>query len=176
MTSLCLKALCVLGSTAVVSALASSAAAATGGEVESGSKGLVGGVLLGAEAVDLGLALGGVRSSWPYWAFGAVGAAGGGWLGYTVDQSASPTGSMLLLAGGVALVIPTVILSLDATSYHPPESARALPGALVGLQPGALRVGLPMPEVRPLYTAQERATHGLPQRAEVRVPVLSGSF
>ncbi len=86
-------------------------------------KGIVGGALLGAEVVDLTIGIIGVNRGWPYLVFGAVGAVGGGVGGYFIEQETrkSPEVALYMLAGGMALVIPTVIVSLNATMYKPPE-------------------------------------------------------
>lgn len=87
------------------------------------AKGVVGGALLGAEVVDLTLGIIGVNRGWPYLVFGALGAAGGGVGGYFIEQETrnTPEVALYMLAGGMALVIPTVIVSLNATMYKPPE-------------------------------------------------------
>jgi hypothetical protein len=99
-------------------------AARAEGTVTSTGKGIVGGTLLGGEVVDLTLAAVGVQRGWPYLVFGAVGAAGGGAGGYYLEGSASPSASIYMLAGGMALFIPTLVASLSASSYHPPETDR----------------------------------------------------
>lgn len=87
------------------------------------AKGVVGGALLGAEVVDLTIGIIGVDRAWPYIVFGAAGAVGGGIGGYFVEQETrdTPEAALYMLAGGMALVIPTVIVSLNATMYKPPE-------------------------------------------------------
>ncbi|HVY44858.1 MAG TPA: hypothetical protein VHB21_03225 [Minicystis sp.] len=91
-------------------------------------KGTVGGALLGGEVVCLTLAAVGVEKGWPYWVFGGVGAVGGGIGGFVVDKTgndakpASAEPSLYMLAGGMVLFIPTLVASLNATSYHPPET------------------------------------------------------
>lgn len=86
-------------------------------------KGIVGGALLGAEVVDLTIGIIGINRAWPYIVFGAVGAVGGGVGGYFIEQETreTPEAALYMLAGGMALVIPTVIVSLNATMYKPPE-------------------------------------------------------
>jgi hypothetical protein len=49
-----------------------------------------------------------------------VGAAGGAVAGHFIEQDASPRVSMLLLAGGLTLAIPTTVAVLSATAYEPP--------------------------------------------------------
>jgi hypothetical protein len=110
-------------------------------------KGTVGGALLGGEVVCLTLAAVGVEKGWPYWVFGGVGMVGGGIGGAVLDISlnksatsgGTPTSgaepSLYLLAGGMVLVIPTLVASLNATAYHPPETETAEP--LKGQEPAA---------------------------------------
>jgi hypothetical protein len=87
-------------------------------------KGIAGGALLGGEVVTITEAIIGVRAGWAYLVGGLAGAAAGGIGGYFVEQSTS-NGQvpMYMLAGGLALVIPAVVLSLDATRYRPEEGA-----------------------------------------------------
>jgi hypothetical protein len=93
-------------------------------EVSPDGKGIVGGGLLGAEAVTIVESLVGVRSGWGYLIGGVLGAGGGAVGGYFVEQNSSDgKAPMYMLAGGLALVIPAVVLSLDATRYRPEEGA-----------------------------------------------------
>src|SRR5262249_59890793 len=89
-------------------------------------KGIVGGALLGAEVVDMTMGVIGVEKGWPYFVFGGLGAVGGGIGGYFVEQNAPTEASLYMLAGGMALVIPTLVLSLNATKYRPPESEQQI--------------------------------------------------
>jgi hypothetical protein len=85
-------------------------------------KGIVGGGLLGAEVVTITEALVGVRSGWAYLLGGVLGAGAGAVGGYFVEQNVTDGQvPMYMLAGGLALVIPAVVLSLDATRYRPEE-------------------------------------------------------
>jgi len=84
------------------------------------AKGTIGGALLGAELVLAIEAAAGVQSPWAYLGGGLAGAAAGGVGGYFVEQEASPRVSMLMLAGGLTLAIPTTVLVLSATAYEPP--------------------------------------------------------
>jgi len=213
-------------------------------EVSPDGKGIAGGALLGAEVVTITESLAGVRAGWAYGVFGGVGAVAGGVGGYFVERSSSDgQGAVYLLAGGMALIIPAVVLTLNATRYHPSDSATedkpppgipADPGspsgsavtgpsvvappppstAPAGASPPAtgvpsssltptsvpgspssgpsapprslvdlgiaketsLRFGLPVPEMRPMYSAAEQKTYGLPQYAELRMPVFRLSF
>jgi len=115
-------------------------AQAQGGPVQTWGKGTAGGALLGAEIIIIPLGAAGVNRGWPYFVFGAIGMAGGAVGGYFVDQKfhtsvdamgntvggpAEP--SMFMLAGGLALIIPAIILPLNANVYRPPDTDRNEP-------------------------------------------------
>jgi hypothetical protein len=101
--------------------LAPASASAIGEEDASGNlKGTIGGGLLGAELVLAIEAAVGVQNPWLYVVGGVVGAGGGAVGGYFIEQDASPRASMLLLAGGLTLAIPTTVAVLSATAYEPP--------------------------------------------------------
>jgi hypothetical protein len=85
-------------------------------------KGIAGGALLGGELVVTVEALFGVKSPWPYVIGGVLGAGAGGVGGYFIEQSAEPRVSLYMLAAGMAFLIPATIVTLNATSYHPPEN------------------------------------------------------
>src|SRR5262245_36109165 len=89
------------------------------GPVTPTAKGIVGGALLGGEVVCLTMGIVGVEAGWPYFVFGGLGAAGGGIGGYFVEQEAPTEVSLYMLAGGMALVIPTIVVALNATAYKP---------------------------------------------------------
>lgn len=84
-------------------------------------KGIVGGALLGAELVLAVEAAADVQSPWAYLGGGLAGAAGGAVGGYFIEKDApNARASMLLLAGGLTLAIPTTVAVLAATAYEPP--------------------------------------------------------
>jgi hypothetical protein len=90
-------------------------------EVPATGKGIVGGALLGGEVVMLVEAAFGVKSGWVYVLSGVLGAGAGGFGGWQIEQNADSKVSVYMLAGGMALVIPTTVAVLQATSYSPPE-------------------------------------------------------
>jgi hypothetical protein len=197
-------------------------------EVSPDGKGVVGGALLGAEVVTITEALAGAKPAWAYIVGGVVGAAGGGIGGHFVENGSSDGKvPMYMLAGGLALIIPAVVLVLNATRYQPEEGATednvptgpaAEPGAVGGsvvsapnvpppppssappsppLPPpaaappaptpppqslfdvhgGSLRFGVPVPDVRPVYTVAEQRSYGLLHaETEVRMPMLHMTF
>ncbi|HET7544676.1 MAG TPA: hypothetical protein VFK05_32630 [Polyangiaceae bacterium] len=91
-------------------------------EVSPTGKGIVGGALLGSEIVLATEAAFKVKPAWAYLVGGVGGAAAGGVGGYFIEQNASGKTTMLMLAGGMAFIIPTTVLVLSATAYEPPAS------------------------------------------------------
>jgi hypothetical protein len=91
-------------------------------EVSTSGKGIVGGTLLGAEVVLATEAAFKVQPTWAYVVGGLAGGAAGGVGGYFIEQNASAETTMLVLAGGMALAIPTTVAVLSATAYEPPAS------------------------------------------------------
>jgi hypothetical protein len=76
--------------------------------------------LLGAEAVLLTEAAFKLKPAWAYLVGGGAGAVAGGVGGYFVEQTGSARASIFLLAGGMALAIPTTVAVLSASAYEPP--------------------------------------------------------
>lgn len=104
-----------------VSLISSTASADVGKSQASGKpKGTIGCALLGGELVVTAEAAAGVRNGWAYAGGAVLGAAGGGVGGYFLEKSASPRASLLLLAGGMTLVIPSIVFALSRTAYQPP--------------------------------------------------------
>lgn len=94
------------------------------GAVSGTAKGIVGGAFLGAEVVMMPMGIAGLKPWWPYVVFGSVGAVGGAVGGWAVEQADPPAEAPLyMLAGGLALVIPTLVLTLNATTRDDFEEA-----------------------------------------------------
>ncbi len=91
-------------------------------EVSTTGKGVVGGTLLGAEAVLAVESAFKVQPTWAYVVGGLGGGAAGGIGGYFIEQNASPRTTLFMLAGGMALAIPVTVAVLSATAYEPPAS------------------------------------------------------
>ncbi|HXX69522.1 MAG TPA: hypothetical protein VEK07_20225 [Polyangiaceae bacterium] len=170
-------------------------------------KGIVGGGLLGAEVVTITEALAGVRQGWAYGLGAVLGAAGGATGGFFVEQASSDgRAPVYMLVGGLALVIPAIVLSLNATRYVPEEGATedrapigpvpepgapggsivapppptpaptappvaptppppssapsTPPQSLLDVHEGSLRVGVPVPDVRPVFSVAEQRLFG----------------
>lgn len=186
-------------------------------DVSPTGKGIVGGGLLGAEVVTMVEAIAGVRPGWAYAVGAIVGAGGGAVGGYFVEQGSSDgKAPMYMLAGGLALIIPSVVLTLNATRYLPEEGATedaaptgpaaepGVPGGSVGgsapaaapspapapapaaapaapqsmfdLSPKELRIGVPAPEVRPVFTVADQRQYGMGAATELRLPVVHVAF
>jgi hypothetical protein len=138
-------------------------------------KGVAGGVLLGAETVCLTEAAFGLQPTWLYGVGALAGAGAGVWVGYHLAGSSSPKPSSFLLAGGIALVIPTLIGIITATHFQPPETYREEQQpedepALEG------RLELPTLSVAPSFSQQEIAEFGVAQVTEIHLSLLRGVF
>jgi hypothetical protein len=212
---------------------ASMASAQTEATVSPDGKGIVGGALLGAEVGTIVESIAGVHSPWVYVVTDLVLGIGGGIGGWEVEQQVENHGwdvrvPVFMLAGGLGLIIPAVVLTLNATRYQPSENASedhaptnapvANPGApggsIVGPSPAApsstpspaayppspnnggatpppptpppqslfdvngdgMRLGLPVPQVRPMFSANEMRQYGLTQQTEVRMSLLKIAF
>jgi hypothetical protein len=175
-------------------------------DVSPTGKGIVGGALLGAEAVTATEAALHLKPTWAYLVGGGAGAAAGGVGGYFLEKHATSKTNMLVLAAGMLLVIPTTVAILSATAYEPPRDytedqgptnqpvadpavpeqpdiapsetppAASSAPSLVGVTSSELHWGLPAIEVFDMYTARERQQFGMKQQTEVRVPLLSVLF
>ena len=153
----------ILGATVVAAPLRDARA----DEVSSTGKGITGGALLGAEVPVMIESIAGVHSGWVFFITAVVGAGGGGLGGYEVEKGSSDgMAPMYMLAGGLALVIPAVVLTLNATRYQPEEGATedrtpgpaAEPGAPGGSSitstPGAAPTPPPPPPPAPAPAPQ----------------------
>jgi hypothetical protein len=175
-------------------------AAPVSAEPSPSGRGIAGGALLGAEIAVFGEAIAGLESPWLYWAGAGLGAAGGGLGGYYVESSGAPRTSFYMLAGGMALSIPAMIVYLDATN----EARNSLPVEPGGpdyddepldeldeafLRPlpkrrlnapvdwqGGWRLQPPSVVISPTFTPFETAVFGLPSATQVMFPVVAGAF
>lgn len=93
--------------------------AAQGSKASGKAKGIVGGALLGGEVTLLIEAAADVKPAWAYIVGGVAGAAAGGVGGFFVEDH-SAEAAVYMLAGGMALVIPTTVAVLSTTAYEPP--------------------------------------------------------
>lgn len=162
------------------------------GPVTATGKGIAGLALIGGSVTATTMGIVGVGQTWPYLVFPPLVAVGGGIGGYFMESAAPVEVSTYMLGIGMALVIPTVIVSLNATAYKTPddypndpskknpasEAPRAafVPQSLVGFDRGRLAIGLPPVQVRNAYTIDEMAKFGVNQAREIHVPLVRATF
>jgi hypothetical protein len=197
-------------------------------------KGIVGGALLGAEVGTIIESIAGVHSPWIYIVTDIVLAGGGAVGGWEVEQTSSDgRAPVFMLAGGIGLIIPAVVLTLNATRYRPSENAsedhaptnspaanpgtpggsviaptssppppppasappgpsgnpapgtsgtsgehpaREVHASLVDVTNTGLHLGVPVPEIRPVFSASELRQYGFSQQTEVRMPIVKVTF
>lgn len=106
-------------------ALATLVATGARAEEDPAGRGVVGGALVGAELAVIGEALFGVEPGWAYFVGGAIGAGAGAYAGHVVEREATHEVSLVLLAAGVGLVIPTLVWVGNARQPTPPPTDRA---------------------------------------------------
>ncbi|HKY36074.1 MAG TPA: hypothetical protein VJN18_09055 [Polyangiaceae bacterium] len=114
------RILASLASLAALTLTPLAAYAAGVAETSPTGKGIAGGALLGAELVLVTEAAFDVQPAWAYIVGGLAGGAAGGVGGYFVEQEGDARVPMLMLAGGLAFAIPTVVAVAVATHYEPP--------------------------------------------------------
>jgi hypothetical protein len=142
------------------------------------AKGTVGGAMLGAEIVLLTESALRLDEGWMYLVGGAAGGAGGAYLGYRIGDGSSNKAPAFLLAGGVALIIPTIMGVLTATQYALPDSFRTeddADGARV-IDETSARFSLPNVGLAQAFSRDELALFGVRQVSEVHVMLLRGVF
>ncbi len=99
-------------------------------QVPADFKGIVGLGLIGAELGMVIPAIAGVDATWAYLVFPAVGAIGGGVAGYFLLENNDQTDlSIAMLGVGMALVIPSAVLTLSLTAYDPEDEAPVVEAA-----------------------------------------------
>jgi hypothetical protein len=108
-----------LTATAAAVALVAWPAAAAADEEPNGH-GIVGGALVGAELTLIGEAIFAVEPTWAYVVGGVVGGIAGGYAGSLAEQRAEREVSLVLLAAGVGLLIPTAVWVGNARQPRPP--------------------------------------------------------
>jgi hypothetical protein len=162
------------------------------GPVTASGKGIAGMAIIGGSATAMTMGIIGVDKRWAYLVFPPAVAIGAGIGGYFMEDAAPVEVSTYLLGAGMALIIPTIIVSLNATVYKVPDEypndpskktpaaepprTGYIPHSLVDLNRGSLAVGLPPLQVRNAFTTDEMAKFGVAQAREVHVPLFHASF
>jgi hypothetical protein len=160
-----------IGVAAVLLAIASSSRGALAADKDV-VKGVVGGSLLGAETVLLTESALRLRPGWVYLVGGTAGGALGAYIGYEICDDSSNKPPSFLLAGGIALVIPTIMGVLTATQYAPPESFHEA----AGLRSDGARVDVPGVRLAQAFSRDELARFRVRQATELHLDVLRGVF
>ncbi|MCA9581537.1 MAG: hypothetical protein KC416_07060 [Myxococcales bacterium] len=174
-----------LGAVTPSEASAQAAVASPKTDLDSNIQGLVGLGLVGAELGMVVPAAFGLDGIWTWLVFPVALGAGGAVAGpFLIDQNNEVGAGVGVLVGGMALLVPSLVLTLALTAYDPDEDGRIEkeeiptayrgPGDGAGLVrysgDGALRVALPGVSYVPAAVTDSG------QHSEVHVPVLSGSF
>lgn len=150
-------------------------------EVSPKAKGIIGGALLGAELVVVTEAIIGVRSPAAYGVGAGLGAVAGGFAGFGVEQANSGAASVVMLAGGIALIIPALVVTLNATSFQGDPNAREdrAPTNLPPADPGAVggsAVTGPAPAPAPAGGGAPAATPAPAAKAPAPAPAQATSL
>ena len=148
--------------------------------VEPDFKATVGLGLVGAELGFVLPAVAGLRDAWAYVVFPVVGAGGGSLAGYFLIEKGtdSPELSVAMLATGMGLIIPAMIITLSASAYDPEQDvaarSRSAPAALVRITEGGVDLGTPSLQVAPSLGPREALRIGATRDRQVRVSLVSG--
>lgn len=159
----------------------------------SGVRGTIGGAVVGAETTMLIMGALRVRPVWAYALGGGLGAVAGGAGGYLLDEAGNTPVSMTLLVAGLLMAVPTTIVVLNATSYHPPQIgtgpreslSKQLPAAEVGLSRTlalaqyhreSLALGVPAVEISCLSPATSPGRGRVEAGTRVLIPLFSATF
>lgn len=119
---LAMLAAATLGSAGVLAPSIAQAQEPMQEQVDAGPKGAVGLGLIGAELGLVIPAVSGLHEIWSFIVFPVAGAAGGAVAGhFLVDDNNKRNASVSLLAVGLALAVPAVVLTLVSTAYDPDD-------------------------------------------------------
>ena len=152
-------------------------------------KGAIGLGLIGAELGFVIPAVAGAKGVWPYIVFPVIGAGGGAVGGYFLLEKGDghPELAVGALTLGMALVVPTMVATIAATSYRPPEqiesasmvSRRELAQSgdgLVRWSGKELALAPPNITVAAAESPRTALRTGARRSTALRVSVLSGRF
>jgi hypothetical protein len=96
-------------------------------------KGIAGGALLGEEVGLVVLSLSGAKQTWMYLTIPTALAIGGAIGGHFIEKDKVGTDAqvpMYMLAAGMALIIPAVVITLSANAYNPGSEDSTPPDAV----------------------------------------------
>ncbi len=78
--------------------------------------------------------------------------------------------------GGSVETAPATPAPAAPATTPAPSGGQTPPLSLIDFRGPSLRLGLPVPEVRQMYSLAERRSMGLPQATELRLPIVRGTF
>ncbi len=174
-----------------VLAQSSSSATTTTHPIKADFKGATGLGLIGMELGFVVPAVAGARGAWPYIVFPIAGAGGGAAAGYFLLEKGSghPKLAVASLVTGMALLIPSLVLTLAETAYEPDEEAptaslrrrlesasAAGPGLVRWSEKQGVFVAPPGIGVEPGVSPQEALRTGASSERVLHASVLSGVF
>ena len=97
--------------------------------IDATPKGTIGLGIIGAEIGFAVPALAGLDDTWAYVVFPLIGAAGGAIGGfYAIDNNDNERAAVAMLTVGMALMVPTLVLTLAMTAYDPTDDEADDPG------------------------------------------------
>jgi hypothetical protein len=93
-------------------------------QVDASPKGLIGLGFIGAELGLVIPAAAGLDDTWALILFPVIGAAGGAVAGhFLIDNKDKPRAAVAMLTLGLALIVPSLVLTLAVTAYDPDDDA-----------------------------------------------------
>ena len=105
----------------------------TGEQIDASPKGLIGLGLVGAELGFVVPALAGLDDAWAFVVFPVVGAAGGAIAGhFLIDNNDNEKAAVAMLSVGLALVVPSLVITLASTAYDPEDDEDAIESGVDG--------------------------------------------
>jgi len=147
------------------------------------AKGTVGGAMLGAEIVLLTESALRLDQGWMYVVGGLAGAGAGAYLGYRIGDGDNNQPPALMLAGGIALIIPTIMGVLTATQYALPDSYRTddaddsdADDAIDAADDAGARLTLPNVGLAQAFSRDELAFASRRRVSELHLMLLRGVF
>ncbi len=130
-----------------------------------------GAAMLGAELTVIGESAFGVPQGWPYLVGSVLGAGAGGAAGYFLGGNIDNRPASFVLAGGVAMVIPSLVALAAASYYVPPEQlqkdSRSAEGA---------HLDVPTVAIEGAFSEVQQHQYGVEQATVVRLSFLRGVF
>ena len=171
----------VLAAAFVVVAIAGgevSAVQAQPQQVEAPYKGTIGLGLLGAELGMVIPAVAGLHEAWAFVVFPVLGAGAGAVGGYFgLDEGGQTELAVASITAGLVLAIPSLVLTLSATSYDPSEDMPVPEEtALLKLDARGARLAPPGLAVRQSHSLREAKRIAVAPQTDLQVSLVAAKF